>query len=155
MLRGPSVIGTFPAIARFLASPIKPPHKADTRAMRARDINDYAETRSLRCGQGPAAGLTWPGRSSMCAAMQLSERQAQTTTKVRLKRAMLLISSRKRLLSAIAERACVAMSEIAHSFGWHWSAVEYHPHLFRQVGFVVGRREHGHPYALYLNGEAR
>lgn len=91
----------------------------------------------------------------MCAAVQISERQAQTTTKVRLKQAVLLTRSRKRVLSAIGERPGVTMSEIARSFGWHWSAVDYHLHLLRQAGFVVRRKgARGYRYELYLNGQA-
>lgn len=91
----------------------------------------------------------------MCAAVQISERQAQTTTKVRLKQAVLLTRSRKRMLSAIAERPGVTMSEIARSFGRHWSAVDHHLHLLQQAGLVVRRKGvRCNRYELYLNGQA-
>lgn len=87
-------------------------------------------------------------------ATTISECQAQTTVRVRLKQAVLLTRSRKRVLNAIAESPGVTMSEIARGFGWHWSAVDYHLHVLRQAGFVVRRRARGHKYELYLNGEA-
>jgi len=76
------------------------------------------------------------------------------TVRVRLKQVVLLTRSRKRVLSVIAEKPGVTMSEVAREFGWHVSAIDYHLHVLRQAGFVVRRRARGHRYALYLNGQA-
>jgi len=90
----------------------------------------------------------------LCTAVQISEGQAQTTIRVRLKQAVLLTRSRKRVLNVIAATPGVTMSQIAREFGWHVSAIDYHLHLLQQAGFVVRRRARGHKYALYLNGQA-
>lgn len=91
----------------------------------------------------------------MCAAVQLSEGQATTTTKVRLKQAVLLTRSRKRVLNVIAAQPGITMSQLAREFGWHVSAIDYHLHFLRQAGFVVRRKDvRGYSYALYLNGDA-
>ena len=88
-------------------------------------------------------------------ATQISEGQAQTTTKVRLKQVPLLTISRKRVLNVIAAEPGVTMSQIAREFGWHVSAIDYHVYLLRQAGFVVRRKgARCNSKLLYLNGEA-
>ena len=109
-----------------------------------------APLRREPCGRADEA---W--RCFLVTATQISEGQAQTTVRVRLKQVPLLTRSRKRVLNVIAAEPGVTMSQIAREFGWHVSAIDYHVYLLRQAGFVVRRKgARGYSYALYLNGEA-
>lgn len=90
----------------------------------------------------------------MCAAVQLSEGQATRIARVRLNYVPLLTRSRKQILSAIATRPGVTMSDIARRYDRHVAWADYHLHFLRQAGFVVRRRARGHKYNLYLNGDA-
>ena len=85
----------------------------------------------------------------------LSEGQATTTTKVRLKQAPLLTKERRQILTTIARSPGITMSEISRKHKHHHSWSDYHLHFLQQAGFVVRRKgARGYSYELYLNGEA-